>query len=411
MRILALLILCWLPAQACAQQTPLVTVEMTQTETVLGQPLTVRIKVLVPTFSPAPPEFPSLEIPGVLVRLPERASGPISEDVNGETWSGVQRSYRVYPLRPGEFEIPAQTVRITYAQEGGIDPIVVDLNTDAISFVATIPPGAENLDPMIVANGFSMTQTLDPPQDFEVGDAITRTVQANIAGTTGILIPSLVGENTSITLRAYPKDPDVSDSEERGVLSGTRTETITYLGVRPGDAVLPPIAVDWFNLQTGQVETTRVDGVTFAVTGSAASLSGRNNGTGLWVAIVVGLILCGVLAWVLRARLRHRMTTVRNRWNNSEWSASRRVHAAINARDLSVVYTALNAWLKHHPHSNPDALNAVLARIGRARYAPRSDAGPDAIWADLSRQFREFRRRYRVQARHTQGASALPRLN
>ncbi|MEM1005659.1 MAG: hypothetical protein AAGK26_09760, partial [Pseudomonadota bacterium] len=276
MRILALLILCWLPAQACAQQTPLVTVEMTQTETVLGQPLTVRIKVLVPTFSPAPPEFPSLEIPGVLVRLPERASGPISEDVNGETWSGVQRSYRVYPLRPGEFEIPAQTVRITYAQEGGIDPIVVDLNTDAISFVATIPPGAENLDPMIVANGFSMTETLDPPQDFEVGDAITRTVQANIAGTTGILIPSLVGENTSITLRAYPKDPDVSDSEERGVLSGTRTETITYLGVRPGEAVLPPIAVDWFNLQTGQVETTRVDGVTFAVTGSAASLSGRN---------------------------------------------------------------------------------------------------------------------------------------
>ncbi|MEM9127901.1 MAG: hypothetical protein AAGB28_19080, partial [Pseudomonadota bacterium] len=59
----------------------------------------------------------------------------------------------------------------------------------------------------------------------------------------------------------------------------------------------------------------------------------------------------------------------------------------------------------------PDALNAVLARIGRARYAPRSDAGPDAIWADLSRQFREFRRRCRVQARHTEGAAALPRLN
>lgn len=40
-----------------------------------------------------------------------------------------------------------------------------------------------------------------------------------------------------------------------------------FVAVVPGPATLPDISIDWFNLQTNQVETAQLLGLSFEVTG------------------------------------------------------------------------------------------------------------------------------------------------
>ncbi len=65
------------------------TVEPMEAEAVVGQPIVLRLTLLVPTFMPDPPTFPTFDMPGLVVRIPERASTPTSKTVNGETWAGM----------------------------------------------------------------------------------------------------------------------------------------------------------------------------------------------------------------------------------------------------------------------------------------------------------------------------------
>ncbi|MEM6887421.1 MAG: hypothetical protein AAF636_04695 [Pseudomonadota bacterium] len=408
--LLFLLILLW-PAHSVAQETPIVTVDLAETETILGQPLIVRIKVLVPTFSPSPPEFPTLEAPGLIIRLPERASGPISEQLNGETWSGVQRSYRVYPLRPGAFEIPVQTVRVAYANPGGIEPVAVDLETEAIRFDVTVPAGATDLSPLIIANDFTLTQVLEVPDKFSVGDAIVRTVEASISGTSPILIPQLIARDDPNALRGYPKDPKVTDSEDRGILSGSRNETVSYLGVAPGDAVLPEISFDWFNLQTGMVETAQVDGARITVARAAAPELTNQQRTALLLKIALAIAIACALLYGLYPFLKNTATVLQARWKSSEHYAARQVQAALNTRDLQKTYDKLQRWQQHVPGVPASALDDALTQIGKQKFGAIEAGTTTAAWSALSDQFTALRRTYRAERRRRNALTALPKMN
>ena len=243
-RALVLLLLC-LAAPSAALEEPRLTAELEAGETVVGQPLILRLKILVPTWMPSPPAFPTFEVPGVMVRLPERASGPVSETVEGETWSGIQRSYRLYPLGAGQIEIPGQTMTVTYADPDAPDPVTVDLPVAPVRFTATVPDAARGLDPLILATGFTLEETVSIPEELEVGGAVTRSLTARIEGTTPVLIPALLPPLDQAGLRAYPEEPKVAEEEDRGILSGTRTEAATYLATAEGSADLPEISFDW----------------------------------------------------------------------------------------------------------------------------------------------------------------------
>ena len=105
--------MCCLAGMASAQD-PQIEVTAEQDEVTVGQPYILRVKVLVPTFMPKPPVFPTFEVPGLIVRLPERSTSPVSERVDGDTWAGVQRTYRIYPMQVGITEIPDQQLSIVY---------------------------------------------------------------------------------------------------------------------------------------------------------------------------------------------------------------------------------------------------------------------------------------------------------
>ena len=168
----------------------------------VGQPITLQVKILVPTWMPTPPVYPSFEQPNLLVRLPERSTHPVSETVQGDTWSGTSRTYRIYPLEPGDFQIPTQSLLITYA-DASSQPVQTEQTLNPIAFTVELPKGAQAMSPpVILATGFTLEQELASAGELAVGDALVRRVSAQIDGTTAILIPALI------------PDPVLTDTED-----------------------------------------------------------------------------------------------------------------------------------------------------------------------------------------------------
>lgn len=405
-----------LPAQA---QEPRVTFELDAGETLVGQPLTLRIKVLVPTWLPKPAVFPTIEVPSLMVRLPERATGPVSETIDRETWSGVQRAYRLYPLTPGTFTLPGGDVVVTYADPGNPDPIVVNAPLPPLSFTATVPEAARGLDPLIVASGFTLEQTLEgaPEEngDLTVGDAVTRTITARIDGTTPVMIPRLTPDSPLAILRAYPGEPQVTDQENRGDLSGTRVETTSYVGQQAGKETLPGLTLDWYNLETGAVETASLPGFDFVVVAPAGLSRPMDTRDILFWVLVAGL---GVVAlWGFRRfvwpLLRARLMARRAAYQASEPAAYRRLSRALAARDLTAALARLSDWLAFFPDAtaaDSSDLTGALARIGATRYGSGPATG-HADWAGTKTALTALRARLERHRKTGSSASRLPALN
>ncbi|SDI45533.1 BatD family protein [Aliiruegeria lutimaris] len=390
---------------------PLVRVSLEPETGVVGQPMVLRISILVPTWLPQPPAFPSMEAPNVITRLPERASGPISESVNGETWSGVSRAYRLYPMLPGEVSLPAQSITVTYADPDTTQPVTYEAPLEPIRFQVRVPEGAEGLDPLILASGFTLEQSIEGADGpLGQGEAATRTVTARIEGTSPLFIPPLLPGVQSDAVKAYPRDPVVRETEERGVLSGSRTEVETYVAQYGGAVDLQAIALDWFNTDSGKVETARLEGARLEVDAPAAPALPKV--TPREVAMLVGAgLLFGLLLWAgnrwLLPPLKSRHAERRAARLASEGFAAHEVARAIAQTDLSGVVTALALWSQRCP-GDEDALEPALAAIGAERFGRGGGDAGQAAWQQLRVVFEAERKR---RLHGTNGRGALPPLN
>ncbi|MEM8631967.1 MAG: hypothetical protein AAGF74_12075 [Pseudomonadota bacterium] len=391
------------------------TVELAEEETSVGQPIVLRVKVLVPSWMPDPPVFPEFETPGVMVRLPERASGPVSETVDGETWSGVQRSYRLYPLVAGRVTIPAQTMTVTYADPGESDPLFAEVPVDAVSFDAVVPPGAEGLSPLIVAESFSLEQSVEMSEDVAVGDAVTRVLTATIDGTTPVLIPSLTPPPAAPSLRAYPSDPEVTETEDRGVLSGARSERTVYVAQGEGEAVLPGLELAWFNLDTGAVETVSVPEVALTVLPGAPTPAEQESARWLIFGYFLAALLCAAAIWGINRlygpRLRAAWQARRAQHRASEGYAFRALRSAIAGQDLTAAAAAAGTWAAHFPRDASGPLAAALSEVSAKRYGPDPVQPSRADWNALDAAVYEIRRNAKAATRARAAASNLPGLN
>lgn len=409
----ALILACFAGGLASAQE-PRIGFELDTDTVVVGQPLVLHIKVLVPTWMPNSPDFPTLEVPSLMVRLPERATSPISERIDGETWSGVQRAYRLYPLAAGEYELPAGNVAITYADPDTTDPIAYSTSLPDIRFTATFPKSAADLSPPVLATGFTLEQTIDGASELVVGDAITRTLIASIEGTTPILIPQLAKESNATALRAYPKDPVVTESEDRGTLSGTRTETITYVAQTDGTLSLPEVTIDWFNLETGKIETASVPEISLTVTGAPPKPpEPAEIARWLGLAALALAIGWGAFKW-FRPAISNWIDTRRNNWHNSEQYAHHVILAAITNQDLSALMVALDHWKSVARAGAPgdfDDLDGALASVGAARFGGEEQHDTTSQWRQVAATYSKTRARLRTKRRTNSTRSSLPPLN
>lgn len=397
--------------EPAADLTPVLQVELPDGDPLVGQPLVLSVRILVPTYMPKPPSYPNLEVPNLLVRLPERSTSPVSERIDGESWSGTQRRYRLYPLAPGVYELPLTAITVTYADPETNAPVEATLEPETVNFTAVMPAGAETLSPPIVASSFTLEQQIEGETELASGEAFTRRLIAKIEGTTPILIPALTPEVAGTALRSYPKEPKITETEQRGSLSGQRLEETVYMGQAGGEITLPEISIDWFNIDTGTLETASVEAIDLTVAAppppppSPAALIRR-------AIVVAGTLL---LLWIgyrrFAAPIRTAVLRLRQTWRNSEPYAAGRVRSAIRSRALSDTYTALDDWSDRFgaelTHSNAAAeLSKCLSNLGQAKFAQAADPAVNT-WDDTLRTFEALRR-----ARQSASSTlVLPPLN
>lgn len=399
--------------QSPAVPEPILHVSFEQTEAIPGQALALRLTVLVPTFMPSPPVWPSFEAPNLLVRLPERSTSPVSERVDGQTWAGISRTYRISPMVPGAFQIPSQRIGVTFADPQTNEPITATVETGLIAFSGVVPEGAEGLDPFIAAQKLTLEQTVEgDPAAMRPGDSATRTVIATVEGLSPMFLPKLLPQTAVPGVQAYPDEPSVEETEQRGVLSGTRTESVTLVAQGGGSGEMPRISLDWYNLDTGAVETASLDAVPVAVDGPPLRSQDPRDWRLIGLTALGGLLALGVVTLLLRRLLpplRAEVRAAHDRWKASESYAYRLLREVVTRKDNAALRPALDAWAARMAGSDPrrdPAVQAALVRLGAARYGQaRGDAG--TAWAELSSALHKAR----TTAHHRAQAVPLPPLN
>lgn len=400
-----------------AQQdaTPQVSVELSDSETIPGQTVDLRITVLVPTWMTKPVVFPAFEALNVLVRVPDRGTSPISENIAGETWSGVTRRYKITPMVPGRFLIPAQEILVTWADPDTNEPREDIIAISDVQVTGVVPDAAADLDPFIAAEALALTQQISGSQaPLLPGDSVIREITASIEGVSPMFLPGLLDTTPIQGVSVYPSEPVLSETSNRGVTSGTRTESVTYLAQSGGADMAPALSIDWYNLGTGAVETATVEGIDLSVDAPVAR-EGRELSPQklIWLCIGVAVLLV-IVALTWRSARRHWIALRTRRQSRYRASASfdrDQTRSAIARRDLSATLNALDRWARRFPDHNPGTDPAVvqaLATLGALRYAnDAAGTSETACWSGLDATVRS----YQDRGTRDKEAAVLPPLN
>ncbi len=395
---------------------PVFRVSLEADQTIVGQPIILRVTVLVPTWLPKAPVFPDFEVADLAVRLPPRSSGPTSETIDGERWSGVTRSYRLYPLVAGEFTIPSRSGLVTFADPGASKPIESSVSTPELVFQSVIPADAAALAPFIAAEELTLEQRIEGPNEStKPGDAFTRTVTARIEGGLPVAIPSLISVSNHPAFAFYPKEPALTETIDRSKVSGSRTESITVVATAGGSYTAPPIELAWYNLRTKAVERVSVDGFTTVSDGPAPTrdLDEGQEERALLAVVAIGGLLLIVLVWrqtapAVSAWAKRQIEA----WRATETYAFRQLSAAQKRGDLAGVMRALEVWTDRLPPahtSDKDRLSQTLQALGAAKFG-RAPAPDMAAWRALAEALRSVRSA-RLAGRTARTRALPPSLN
>lgn len=408
------LVLVCLTGPAFAQD-PVLTSEIDGNEVIPGQSVSLRLTVLVPTYMPDPPQWPSFEAPNLHIRV--ASSGPVSETIEGETWSGVSRRYLITPMVPGQVTLPALTAGVTWADPDTNAPMQVDLETEPVTITGVVPDEASELDPFIAADTLELTQSIEgEPEGMSPGASFTRSVTANIRGASPMFLPPLLPQQSVDGLRGYPDEPVTAENVDRGVVSGSRTESVTYLAEGGGSGALSAVTLKWYNLKSGAIETAELAAVDVSVEGPPARPADGNaprdwRGTvQAAIAVLFALLVLALVVRRARGPIGQWWQATRLAWQRSEHAAWRTLLRKIKARDLAGVRHAMDVWLcvsapDGQSNPTPDVM-AALNALGHARYG-QTPGDDGTAWQDLAHALTDMRR----AARGERQDDPLPPLN
>ncbi len=408
-------------------QDPRITVTAEQEDVVVGQPYLLRIEVLVPTFMPNPPVFPTFETPGLIVRLPERSTSPISQRIEGDTWSGVRRTYRIYPTRAGDTEISAQQVTIVYKDTDTNEDVPLTVEVPAVTITATVPQGARALDPLIIAQEVTIEQSWQAEEGtLAVGDAVVRALDISVDGSSALFVPPLLEtalprsdnpqpdqEGADIApFLPYPEDSKVTEKIERGVMSGTRHEQVSYIAQTGGSVVFPEITLRWYNIGSDQIEEIVLEGRSFDVAMPPVERTPPDSATLLRWAIYA-VVLAGLI-WVARKFLwppvLAKFHAVQTRYAATAHAAHRDAVKCAKTRDLNGLLVALDERTRRGFPQGAGLVAAITAVTQKVYSDSAGKVDVTQDWHGIESALRA--EAPHVFARHPSGDSdALPALN
>lgn len=400
----------------------------------VGQETTFYVELLSSSFFSGTPRFAVPEIPGAVVMKVDGRPVMGSTKIDGETWTSQRHTFRVYAQRAGDYEVPSFAVRFSVSAGFKEPPQPQRIMTEAIRWEAKMPPGAEGLSLLISTSSLEAKQNWqgipkagngdDEPITLAVGDAITRTITLAAEDVPGMALPA-ISMPAADGMTSYAQAPVVDDRTNRGTLTGSRSDSVTYVCQRAGAVTLPAMVVTWWDIKAEQLRRINLDGLRLEVTeplsqggevvGDVEIDTGSNH-LAAWA--IVAVIVFVTAIFLFRRILTDRWLAWNRRHLESESAAFAAVKKACRGDDPAKAYNALMRWIGKRSggtrqvtlrsigeQSDDAAFSDELIRLERAAIDPSRPWSGTAIEAGLAKLRRS------KPARGVKSRSSLPQLN
>ncbi|MGJ8672774.1 BatD family protein [Rubritalea sp.] len=363
-----------LPMVLQAADPVVVRTSVQPTEAWQGQRVQFTIEVLGRDSWAQIPNIPALKVTGAYV-LPAESQGVRSqEQIDGASYTGQRYELSVYPQSGGAIQIPETPVQVSLSTFGsGTAPTTVDAKLPATEFQCKVPPGAEGVKWLVSTNQFKATQTWSSEAtELKVGEALKRSISLTAEDVSGmafqpIEFPPMQG------LGIYPSEPSVHDQRDRGSLSGTREEEVTYIFQGAGVADIPAIELVWWDVQNEQLNKVVLEGRKVTVTGGATASyhaehkAGIDKSTWWWIAASISAFIALCL-WK-RATLLSLYKDWKRQGAEREKLYFDRFSEAAGTGDIRHTVAALMQWLDRiNTSSTPAQLEPFLQSYAEGEY-------------------------------------------
>jgi hypothetical protein len=394
----------------------------------IGQQTLLKIDVLAKDGWAQLKKVGDLEIDGAYVMRLESQGTRLNEVIDGDSYTGQRYEFMIFAQRDGELTLPATPVDVEvtrWGADGGKN--LQRMSLPIVEFTARIPPGGEGLRGLVSTHSLTASQDWDPATaDVKVGDAIRRIVTLRAADVSGMAFAPLrqaVIEGVGI----YPGEPTVEDKFNRGDLSGTRTETVTYVFEQAGDVEIPAIVFSWWNVQSSKLQQVELPGQSLqVVAGTSSELASAGDAVAeqklgpVWI-VLSAVAIATVIASFFGGSLMRRLAAWRAARNESEAAYFKQVVVSSRAGDQAVVLRCTMRWLDRiNSSSDPARLDQFLLKYGdeQSRQAASDLSGTVGSHTDTSHAaqltsgLKRARSRWLLAKKQRKRAEAiLPALN
>lgn len=417
MRLLVLAFLAVVSSTAAfGQEKPVVRVQVTPDSVIVGEAVELTVTVLVPTWFTRPSVYPTFELANAMTRMPADNSYTMRERIGNESWSGIVRSYEVYPLMGATYRLGGQVMSITYANPGS-EPLTVDVELSELVFRGVVPAGAESLEPYLAGRDLELSLDIEGEQDNLVaGDALVLRYTAELDGLPAIFLPPLVPDLQFDGVSIYEDVPEVED----GTLA-RRSEKVTLVFDAGGEFTIPDLELSYWSTETKSIETATVAGLAISVEGPpAAPASADEMQRSRWPQItwlIAGLAASLLIAWRGAPVVARRYREARERRQQSERHAFKLLSRALGSENSETVYAALLQWISRLDTGmsirqfaakfGDESLRAAVEALSAGIY---SDAGHPGELRSVRSKLAAARRRY-LQQCSPRRTPLLPPLN
>lgn len=339
----------------------------------LGQRVILQIDVLGRDGWTQITRFDDIEIPGAYLMRTESQGTRLQETIDGTSYSGQRYEFSIYPQAAGTIEIPAIAVEVTTRGRGD-SASVKQARTPVVTVLSNIPAGAENVRGLISTTQLTAEQNWQLLDETpKVGDAVKRTIRLQAVDISGMAFTPLKHEDIA-GVAIYPAQSEVEDSSNRGSLSGSRIEMVTYVFEQAGEARIPDIEFSWWNLADDKLEHVALPGQLVRVAAGAGSATGAGTlpvkqlEKRYLILLVISLLLAVLTLYFFRKALVNRWVTWRLARKESEKGYFQLLEKSVRSKEPAAALRDIMRWLDRiNDASDPVQLDVFMSHHGDTR--------------------------------------------